>query len=702
MKKSSTVLRVGARSSRLSLLQSEKGLFRLKEELSIDSTLPVSFKLLGFSSPGDRDKQMDLHNSPEDFFTRDLDNALLDGTLDAAIHSAKDLPENCPDGIDWFWLPWRADPRDVLVAPLGKAVPLKGTVGVSSQRRGDYCRNFHPGLKQKVLRGTMEERLEQLDRGDFDVIVTAAAAMERLGWENRITAYIHEQDLAVPEGQGYLALTFRQGDARFENIRSLFTKSVRFVGAGPGRAGLCSVEGLDDIRNCDICFYDALMDQSLTDYCKNAVYTGKRSRSHSHHQEEISRMILDAARQGKKVVRLKGGDPGIFGRLKEETDLLDAHGLPYRVLPGISSMSAATTGTGMLLTKRGSHRGFTALTPRIAGGGCHSAGVDIRAALPIVLFMSIKQAAPVLQELKSEGRSVNEPAAAVFDAGSESPLILRSSLGALAGELEALDSSSPGLIIIGEAAADSFGSWGALKGERVLLTSSETLISDAREKVIDLGGHPLVHPLITLTSTKAELDDVCDFDWICLTSPSSARFFLAELKAQSVDIRSLPSLMVCGRRTAAPLEEAGLFPDICPEKNFSAKGMLEEVKKWNLGNARILKLSSDRGGQKLADDLKSLGLELTDRVLYRNNNREAGTLPSFDSVVFTSSSGVFSFIKQYGVDALDGHNIAVIGQPTAESLSSRGIEDFVISREATVQSAVEALALARVHRALEL
>ena len=702
MKKSSTVLRIGARNSKLSLVQAEKGLARLADALSQEGKRPVSFELEPFSSPGDRDKKMDLQISPGDFFTRDLDDAVLAGTLDAAIHSAKDLPEICPEGIDWFWLPWREDPRDVLVAPRGKGVPESGTVGVSSGRREAYCRTFNPGLEQKLLRGTIDERMEQLDRGEFDLIVTAAAAMKRLGLEDRITSFISEEELEVPEGQGYLALTYRKGDRGFNSIRSLFVKSVRFVGAGPGRAGLCSSEGVEEIRKCDVCFHDALMDQSLAILAGNkAVYTGKRSGHHSLKQEQISQLILDAVRQCKRVVRLKGGDPGIFGRLKEETDLLDIHSLAYRVIPGISSMIAATTGTGMLLTKRGSHRGFTALTPRLAGGGKGSAGKEMRVALPLVLFMSIKSAGPVLRELLDEGRSGDEPAAAVFNAGSESPLIIRSTLSSLAGELENLDCSSPGLLLVGEAAADQYGQWGALGGDRVMLTSSETLMPVGRDSVIDFGGLPVEHSLVSLEPVAISLADMESFDWICLTSPSSVRFFLSALKDQRIDMRSIPSLMVCGRKTAAPLEEAGLFPEICPDDGFSARGLLEELAKRDLLESRVLKLSSDRAGKRLAEDMRNLGMKVTDRVLYTNTPCLKEDLPSFDSIVFTSTSGVESFLDQYGASPLEDCRIAAIGIPTAEALKRNGIGNYIIGREATLQSAVESLALDRILRTME-
>ena len=180
MKKSSSALQIGARDSRLSLIQTEAALHRLSKLFSA-----VQFNLISHSSPGDRDKKQDLRESPEDFFTRDLDNAVLAGELDGAVHSAKDLPATLREGLDWFWLDSPEDPRDVLVWRKGEARPDSGIVGVSSVRREAYCTGHFPGLEQRILRGTMEERLEQLDKGDIDLMVTAAAAMQPSGMERQ-------------------------------------------------------------------------------------------------------------------------------------------------------------------------------------------------------------------------------------------------------------------------------------------------------------------------------------------------------------------------------------------------------------------------------------------------------------------------------------------------------------------------------------
>ena len=255
-------------------------------------------------------------------------------------------------------------------------------------------------------------RLEQLDQGRFDMLIMAKAALDRLDLSHRITRIIPLQELPAPEAQGILALSYRKGDERFKAIRSLYIKAVRFVGSGPGSASLCTLKGIEALKNCDICLYDSLLDQELLSHVKGrAVYTGKRSGQHSFKQHQITAMVSDYARQGLRVVRLKGGDPGIFGRLAEETEELESLKIPFQVIPGVSSLNAATTATGLLLTRRGVSRGYTAISSRIEGGDIADIGAGERANLPVIFFMSLKASGSVVRNLLDEGRPAEEPAA---------------------------------------------------------------------------------------------------------------------------------------------------------------------------------------------------------------------------------------------------------------------------------------------------
>ncbi|MFT5242063.1 MAG: hydroxymethylbilane synthase, partial [Kiritimatiellia bacterium] len=295
---------LGSRSSQLARIQAQSIAQHLERLLP---SLKVELRFM--ESPGDRDQATDLRESPADFFTQDLDEAVRSGELDCAQHSAKDLPDPVPEDLDWFWLPWRADPRDVLVLKAGLRMadlPAAPRIGISSDRRDAYCQERFPGATFLPVRGTIEQRLAQLDDDRFDVLVIAAAALQRLNLESRITEWVSTDDLPVPEGQGVLALTFRAGDATGQALRSLFVKATRIVGAGVGRAGYCTVEGVAALHSADVCLYDALLDERLLDELPakaSRIFVGKRCGNASMKQTEISALMLDEVRRGKRVVR---------------------------------------------------------------------------------------------------------------------------------------------------------------------------------------------------------------------------------------------------------------------------------------------------------------------------------------------------------------------------------------------------------------
>ncbi|MEA2069547.1 MAG: uroporphyrinogen-III C-methyltransferase, partial [Verrucomicrobiota bacterium] len=464
MKRSPTVLRAGTRPSSLALTQTRGALDRIEGMLG-----GISFEMAPITSVGDTDRTTDLRESPADFFTRELDGSLLRGDIDLAVHSAKDLPVPMPGNIDWFWLPWREEPRDVLVLSKDRKIsglPGNPVIGVSSERREEYCTKRFPNGIQKNIRGNIEERIEQLDNGDYDVVVMAAAALVRLGLEGRITEWIPLDELEVPGGQGHLAITFREGDERMMALRSLFMHSVTFAGAGVSNKELCTIATLRALKQCDTCLHDSLIDKSLLGELPphaQAIDVGKRCGAHSREQHETTNLICECARQSKRVVRLKGGDPGIFGRLAEETTALEKLGIPFRVIPGISALQAATTGTGMLLTRRDVSRGFVALTPRKSGGALARCDGEMKNKLPVIYYMSIKAVEPISQQLIDDGRSPGTPVAIIFNAGGEDEKTIKTTLGELPRQKHC--AKQPGLIMVGENPAYGYKTdLGALQG----------------------------------------------------------------------------------------------------------------------------------------------------------------------------------------------------------------------------------------------
>ncbi|NQU38417.1 MAG: uroporphyrinogen-III C-methyltransferase [Lentisphaerae bacterium] len=709
MTKSLHHLRVGTRSSRLALAQAKAALARL--ELALPS---LAFELVEASSPGDRDRELDLQVSPDDFFTRDLDQTVLDGAIDAAIHSAKDVPPAVRDGLDWCWMTPAADRRDVLVLRPGESVadlPPHPRIGVSSARRESWCETHLPQAERLPIRGDIEARLAQLDGGQFDAILTAGCALQRLGLADRITQWIPLAELPTPEGQGMLAMTFRADDERLVRLRSLWVKPVVFVGAGVGQADFCTVAGVKALQQCDVCLHDTLMDPDLLVHLPRgarAIDVGKRAGAHSMPQYNTTQMLLDHARRGARVVRLKGGDPSIFGRLAEEIEALDHNRLPYRIIPGVSSLSVMGASTGILLTRRGLSTGFSVMTGRAERCVITAVDHDSRLRLPLVLFMAVSAWPELKAQLVADGVSEALPVALVLSAGTSRESVLRGSvgtIGAQCAEAVASSSSKPaGLIVVGEVARYGITrTWGALQGQRVLLTCSDALQSEAQRCVHDAGGLPVPLPLIELTPTAAARDaaaGAAGYDWLIVTSPSAVRCLLAGLHEGAGDVRELPRIMACGPGTLRELRAAGLQAAAVPEQGFGAEGIVALAKERIASGAKVLRVRSDKAGPSLAEALREQGLEVDDICIYHNTPVTPSELPPFDTAFFASSSAVNAFMALWGTDPLTDKTVLAIGQPTARALDTAGLTDLLISPEATVEDAIEHLATHCVNEAL--
>lgn len=717
------VLRFGARSSPLSLVQSGNAL------VTLQGLLPdVRLELVPMSSPGDEDRRTDLRVSDPDFFTRYLDDAVRDGRLDGALHSAKDLPDPMPDSLDWAWLPWREDPRDAIVLRPGVQPSDLGdapVVGVSSDRRVEWCRERWPNAVAKPIRGNIDDRIAQLDAGDYDLVIIAYAALLRLDLAHRATEVLSLDELPTPAGQGYLALTFRPGDARMQILRSLFVKATRFVGGGPGDAGLCTLAGRDAIAACDVCLYDALVSHDLLRHLPptaEAIFVGKRGRTYTVGRDEMQDLIELYQRRGIRLVHLKGGDPAIFGRLVEQVDGLNARALPYRVIPGVSSLTAASSATGLLLTRRAVNRGFTALTCRTAEGESLAAiGADERRGMPLVFFMGVFKTAHIAAELIADGRSPDEPAAMVFGASMPEQTIITGTLSTLADRLVGAPTHLPGLLIVGTTASAQyvFPPLGALGGRRVMLTCSLDLMPEALRLVEDGGGWPIQQPLIALEASRVPdildaLRQLASFDWLVLTSPAAVRCLFDLLPGVGVDLRRLPRLLVNGPGTADALRAHGVYADAQPAagSGYTADAMLAVARQTIKSGQRVLRLRSDKAGDAVATALRDQGAVVHDVVLYHNvalaqppSAATAGEPPHlapFDDVCFASGSAVDTFVAAWGTAPLAAAVVVAIGGPTAAALRRHGVEPTIIPPDATIADCIASLAAWHVNRRLRL
>ena len=417
-------IRVIARGSRLSRLQVEE-VFKNFPELA--------YEIKYLESYGDKNQQISLLNgeAPADIFTRELDDAIRQGDADIAIHSAKDLPYPLPEDIEVIALFPAFDTTDSLVSRDHKKLaelPAGSIIGTSSPLRKKGLNELRPDLTIKGIRGCIEERVQQVKDGKYDAAIVATCALKRLGMEDEIAEVL---PFPTHPLQGFLAITGKKVKSEERRVKnqnaesssaseqensSLFTLrsslknllnsqgTVSLVGFGPGDPDLLTIKAAKAIDAADIIFYDDLIDDSyLADKKAEKIYVGKRAGYHHKEQADINRLLLDAAREGKNVVRLKGGDPMIFAHGSEEIEYLESNLIKVNVIPGITTASALAASQKISLT----HRDFSSSVALVSGHTLQPVTPD---AETLVYYMGAKQLQAIATQLiDKEGWAFNTP-----------------------------------------------------------------------------------------------------------------------------------------------------------------------------------------------------------------------------------------------------------------------------------------------------
>jgi len=410
-------IRVIARGSRLSRLQVEEVFKKFPN---------LAYEIKYLESYGDKNLQISLLNgeAPADIFTRELDDAIRRGDADIAIHSAKDLPYPLPEDIEVIALFPAFDTTDSLVSRGHKKLaelPAGSVIGTSSPLRKKGLNELRPDLTIKGIRGCIEERVQQVKDDKFDAAIVATCALKRLGMEDEIA-----EVLSFPTHplQGFLAITAKKvksEERRVKNSKDKYTPQVlraafasqsildkqgkvQLVGFGPGDPDLLTIKAAKAIDHADIIFYDDLIDPSyLEDKKAEKVYVGKRAGYHHKEQAAINRLLLDAAREGKNVVRLKGGDPMIFAHGSEEIEYLESNLIQVEVIPGVTTASALAASQKISLT----HRDFSSSVALVSGHTPQPATPD---AETLVYYMGAKQLQAIATKLIDEdGWAFNTP-----------------------------------------------------------------------------------------------------------------------------------------------------------------------------------------------------------------------------------------------------------------------------------------------------
>ncbi len=489
------------------------------------------------------------------------------------------------------------------------------------------------------------------------------------------------------------------------------TGIVYIVGAGPGDPELITVKGRRVLGLADCVLYDHLANDALLELAPpgaERLYVGKKRADHSHSQDEICAMMIERARRGLTVVRLKGGDPSVFGRGGEEAEALADAGIPFEIVPGVTSALGIAAYAGVPLT----HREHTSAVTFVTGHDvAHIDWDKVGASETLVVFMGLTHTREIAREIVSRGRSPETPAMAVRWATRPCQQTVVGTLADLADRVESARMKPPATVVIGEVVRlrDKLNWFERLPlfGTRVVITRASAQAPALRERLQALGADAIDLPVISLQPPAdprpldAAIARLPEYDWIIFTSVNGVRFFMDRLDASAADLRSLRArICAIGSATRQAVEDLHLKVDLMP-REYVAEAVVEALKAHDLQGRRILLPRAAVARDLIPAALANAGARVDVVEAYRNElpaGAAARAQEIFrpgeepDWITFTSSSTVDNFVRIAGADALRHTRTASIGPVTSASLRTHGIEPAVEAREFTIDGLVEAIA----------
>ncbi|MBQ1416221.1 MAG: uroporphyrinogen-III C-methyltransferase [Selenomonas sp.] len=496
---------------------------------------------------------------------------------------------------------------------------------------------------------------------------------------------------------------------------------VYLVGAGPGDYRLISMKAVDCLKMADVVVYDRLADDRILRWAPaeaEYIYVGKASSNHTMKQEDINQLLVDKAKEGKCVVRLKGGDPFVFGRGGEEGLLLRQNNLPFEIVPGITSAISVPAYAGIPVTHRAVATSFAGVTghddPTTGESNMRwehlAMGVDT-----LVFLMGVANLPHITSKLIENGRSADTPAAVIRWGTKPEQRTLITTVGKAAEDVAKNGIKPPAIFIVGEVVKlrDSLQWFDNLAqrplfGKRILVTRARSQASKLTAKLENLGAEVIEVPAITITDPVdlyAALDQAIgqlqDYHWVMFTSANGVKHFFARLLQAGKDARALgyAKIAAIGSATAAELKKYGLVADVVPGE-YRAEGIIEAMKGKLPPHAKILLPRAEEAREILPEKLREMGAEVDVVSAYRTvcaaADGEALTSElnegRIDMVTFTSSSTVKNLVNIIGsADLLNGVKTACIGPVTADTAKSLGIEPDIIAKEYTIDGLVEAI-----------
>lgn len=803
------MIRLGTRKSRLALVQTEIVKTRILEAFPNEEV-----KIVPIVTRGDRELDKALSSfGGKGVFTKEIEEQLLSGRIDIAVHSAKDIPLEFPAGLSLGAVLEREDPRDVLVTVRGRMtreLPPGSIVGTSSLRRELQIRRLNPGIQIQVLRGNVNTRLDKLRSGQYDAILLAAAGLKRLGLEKEADLsyeYLDTDEFVPAAGQGILALEIRTGSLT-EVMKALNDKMVELcfkaerevlkqiggscnapcgvycykdkenffiygmyagdgqspsfssesfsinkqkkgeassksesavdltqmavylehmanrmamrlkkcrvtlVGAGPGSWDLISRKGLECVKAADVIIYDNLISPSILNEARldaELIYAGKRAHVHSMKQEEINQLLVEKACEGRYVVRLKGGDPFVFGRGGEEALALKQNGIAYEVVPGISSVYSAPAYVGIPVTHRGIASSFHVITGHEELGKADSA-VDYCTLAQeqgtLVFLMGLGKLGEIISQLISNGKSPDTPAAVIQSATTARQQMVCGRLTELEEKVKKAGLSTPAVIVVGNVVSlseelDWFQSL-PLTGQRILLTGTRQLTERLEDLLEPLGAETVRISLIETVQClsdqiREKLQNLSQYSWIVFTSCFGVQTFFEAMKEWKIDQRILAGVQFAavGASTADMLEQYGYTCDFIPSR-FQSKILAEKWIPLLSENDSVLLIRAKEGSAFLMEALQKSGIPVDLACIYetvtdyRRKEEVLSIVNDVDYLVITSGLAARALAVMLDGMALES-TLAVIGPETRQVCEEAGLSVGLIAEHSSAEGIIEAI-----------
>jgi uroporphyrinogen III methyltransferase / synthase len=497
---------------------------------------------------------------------------------------------------------------------------------------------------------------------------------------------------------------------------------VFLVGAGPGDPKLLTLRGKECLEQADVVLYDYLANPALLSHAPDQaerIYVGRRGKGKYPAQDEINRVLVDRAEQGKVVVRLKGGDPFLFGRGGEEAEVLAAAGLEFEVVPGVTAAIAAPAYAGIPVTHRTLASTVTFVTghedpdkpttalewPRLAS----SHGT-------LVFLMGMKNLPAIVSNLLAEGRAANTPVAIIRWGTRAAQQTVVGTLSDIVAKADAAKLEPPTVIVVGEVVRLrpqlNWFEHRPLFGKRILMTRAKEQAAEMAGLLAGYGAEPIEAPTIEIaapadwTPVDRAIAEIHAYRWLIFTSINGVSQFMTHLRESGLDARCLAGRTICciGPRTAQELERFGVKADMIPAE-YQAEGLLAALAAHSMKNSRVLIPRAEVARETLPDELRARGAVVDVIPVYRTVAPKAAVESwrqqlvdrHIHVVTFTSSSTVRNFVDLLGgidvaKDLLESVSVACIGPITARTVEEYGLTVAIVARENTVPALADAIA----------